>query len=115
MANGEWRMISSLRHSSFELRQLPRSACHIVRHKRAVRLRDIEHRVSAGFDVEHRLGDDRRPHVVARAGQLGQRGEHVDLGQRFGRRLQSRGGGGDQLAEFDEQVEFELLSACPRP
>ena len=54
----------------------------------------------AGFDVEHRLGDDRRPHVVARAGQLGEAGQHVDLGERVGGGLQSRGGGGDQLAQL---------------
>ncbi len=42
----------------------------------------------SSFDIEHWLGDDRRPHVVARASQLGEAGQHVDFGQRIGGRLQ---------------------------
>ena len=51
------------------------------------------------------------PHVAARAGQLGEAGEHVDFGQRVGGGLQPRRGGGDQLAELREDVELEFLRA----
>ena len=51
---------------------------HVVGHERAVGFGDVEHRMPAVFDLEHRLGDDRRPDVVRERASSASDGQHVD-------------------------------------
>ena len=64
--------------------------------------------MTAKFNFENRFGHNGRPNVVARAGQFGESGQHIDFGKRLRRRLKSRGGGGNHLAKLDEYVELPL-------
>src|SRR4051794_38184698 len=64
--------------------------------------------MASKLNIKDRFGDDRWPNVIARAGQFGQGGQHVDFGERMGRGLQPRSGGGDHLAKFDEHVKLTL-------
>ena len=78
--------------------------------------RDVEHRVPA---VDRCRARARRRlvgrHVAARAGQLGEAGEHVDLGERVGRGLQPRGRRRRRVSRScEKQLVLELLRAAPR-
>ncbi len=53
----------------------------VIRDEFAGRLQGVEDRVPAGFDLQHRLGDDLRAAVSLPHGEFGERGEDVDLRQ----------------------------------
>ena len=62
-----------------------------------------------GFDIEHGLGHDRGPHVIPRASQLRQAGQHVHFGQRVGGGLQPVGGAVTRSRKLHEHVVFQCL------
>ena len=71
----------------------------------------VEHRMPAGLDLEDRLGDDLGPAVALPGGQLGQRGQDVDLGQHRAGLDQPGGVGRDAVAEGREELVFQGIGA----
>ena len=71
--------------------------------------------MAAGLDLEDRLGGDLGATVAVPGGQLGQSGQHVELGQDSARLDQARGFGRDPVAQGREQLVFELEGALLGP
>ena len=81
----------------------------VVGHEGPFRLDHVQDRVPPVDDLQLRLLDDLRPAVVPLPGQLGQRDQHVELGQHVGRGLHPPPGRGHGVAEFQEQLVLQLL------
>ena len=79
----------------------------IVRRHRPPRAR-LQHRMTALDDLEASAVVHHRPHVAARVRHLGQRGRHVEQGQRARRRQQVGGARGHAAAQLVEQFILEL-------
>ncbi len=58
-------------------------------------------------DIENRLLDDLRPAVVAPHGHDGERGEHIQLRQDGGSRLQAGGLDGDAFAQSGKELQLQ--------
>ncbi len=67
----------------------------------------IEYGMPSFADIEDRFLDDFRPAVVAPYGHDGQRGEHIQLRQDGGGRLQARGLHGDPLAQSGKELQLQ--------
>src|SRR6266550_4640016 len=64
---------------------------------------------ASSFVLRHSLPAQRSKDRLVPTCQFSEGGQYVNFGQCFRRCLKPRGGGGNQFAQFDKQVEFALL------
>ena len=109
LAASHWSRASCKTTASSRQAFRTKAASGVVRDELALRLDDVQHGVPPIDNAQHRLLDDLRPAIVPLPGQLGQGHQHVDLGQRRGRRLHPPPVAGHHVAKVQEQRVLQFL------